>query len=77
MTFRKSRSFHSYYFKSTHSGDLVSKFNADTQSVITVFGEFENITESIINLFYENTFCIILDFRFGAILLGFSAIQEF
>jgi ATP-binding cassette subfamily B protein len=74
MTFREVQKLPSSYFKSTHSGDLVSKFNADTQSVITVFGEFENITESIINLFMRIPFVLILDFRFGAILLGFSAI---
>lgn len=74
MTFKEVQKLPSSYFKSTHSGDLVSKFNADTQSVTTVFGEFENIFESIIAMFIRIPFVLLLDVRFGAMLLGFSAV---
>ena len=72
MTFREVQKLPSSYFKGTHSGDLVSRFNADTQSVITVFVEFEHIFESAIVLLMRIPFALLLDFRFGAILLGFS-----
>jgi len=74
MTFKEVQRLPSSYFKKTHSGDLVSRFNADTQSVITVFREFDNIAESIIVLLLRIPFVLLLDLRFGAILLGFSAL---
>ncbi len=73
-TFKEVQKLPSSYFKNTHSGDIVSRFNADAQSVVTVFGEFENIAESIIAMVLRIPFVLLLDFRFGAILLGFSAI---
>ncbi|MFA7672649.1 MAG: ABC transporter ATP-binding protein [Clostridia bacterium] len=73
-TFREVQKLPASYFKTNHSGDMVSRFNTDTNSVTAVFGEFENVVESVIKIGITIPFILFLDVRFGAILLLFSLI---